>query len=397
MRTIDVRERRARLARRHLLAPEGGGASVEAATEALVGLHATDPSTVYLSARARVPGFTVADLDRALYDDRTVVRHLAMRRTLFVVPVGLLPLVQGGVSARVADSEGRRLAREVEKSGLVPDGARWLEQASAAVLDALAGGRQASSTELRRQIPLLEGSITYGEGRSWGGEVPVGPRVLTVLSAAGEIVRAGNDGRWTVSRPRWATFAGWLGEPLHPEPPRESLAALVEVWLRRFGPATLQDVRWWFGATLTATRRALADSGAVEVDLEGRAGYVAADDLDPEPPVEPWAALLPGLDPTTMGWADRDWYLGGHREHVFDGNGNGGPTAWWDGRIVGGWHQDEGGAVVLDLLEQVPSRALRRLRAEADLLTGWLEGTRVTARFPSPLLRRSAAPGPGGR
>ena len=397
MRTIDVRERRARLARRHLLAPEGGGASVEAATEALVCLHATDPGTVYLSARARVPAFTVADMDRALYDDRTVVRHLAMRRTLFVVPVGLLPLVQGGVSARVAGSEGRRLAREAEKAGLVPDGARWLEKASAAVLDALADGRQASSTELRNEIPLLAGSITYGVGRSWGGEVPVGPRVLTVLSAAGEIVRAINDGRWTVSRPRWATVAGWLGEPLRPEPPREALAALVEVWLRRFGPATLQDAKWWFGATLTATRHALADSGAVEVDLDGTAGYVAPDDLDPEPPVEPWAALLPGLDPTTMGWADRDWYLGGHREHVFDGNGNGGPTAWWDGRVVGGWHQDERGAVVLDLLEEVPSRALRLLRDEADQLTGWLDGTRVTARFPSPLLKRAAAPGTGGR
>ena len=134
----------------------------------------------------------------------------------------------------------------------------------------------------------------------------------------------------------------------------------------------------------------------MEVGLDGGVGYVAPDDLDPEPPVEPWAALLPGLDPTTMGWADRHWYLGGHREQVFDGNGNGGPTAWWDGRVVGGWHQDEHGTVVLDLLEELPSDGLRRLRAEADLLTGWLDGTRVAARFPSPLLRRSATAGTGG-
>ena len=44
---------------------------------------------------------------------------------------------------------------------------------------------------------MLAGSITYGEGKSWGGQAPIGPRVLTILSAAGHIVRASNDGGWT--------------------------------------------------------------------------------------------------------------------------------------------------------------------------------------------------------
>ena len=70
----------------------------------------------------------------------------------------------------------------------------------------------------------------------------------------------------------------------------------------------------------------------------GATGYVLAGDLEPTPRPEPVAALLPTLDPTTMGWKERDWYLGAHAGRLlFDGNGNAGPTIWWDGRVVGGW------------------------------------------------------------
>jgi hypothetical protein len=125
------------------------------------------------------------------------------------------------------------------------------------------------------------------------------------------------------------------------------------------------------------------------VDLDGTTGFLLPDDLEPARPVEPWAALLPGLDPTVMGWSERDWYLGGHREQLFDRNGNGGPTSWWDGRIVGGWHQTPSGEVAVDLLEEVDDHARRSLQAEAGRLTDWLGGVVVTHRFPSPLGRQA--------
>lgn len=388
MRTIDVAERRARLARRHHLAPDARAGTVEAAAAGMLCLHGTDPTTVYLSARARVEDMTVADMDRALYDDRSLVKHLAMRRTLFVAPREVLPVVQAGASARVAAAESRRLAREVETAGLFDDGERWLAEASAALLDALADGREATSSELREEIPLLQGTMTYGEGRSWGGETPIGPRVLTVLSAKGRVVRASNVGGWTTSRPRWATFEAWLGSGIEVVDEAEARATLVALWLRTFGPGTLQDIKWWLGSTLGAVRNALADLGAVEVDLHGQPGYVLPDDLEPTDPVERWAALLPGLDPTTMGWFDRDWYLGPHRAELFDSTGNGGASAWWDGRIVGGWHQTPAGEVALDLLEKVDARARRALEHEAGRLTEWLAGVRVVHRFPSPQAKR---------
>jgi hypothetical protein len=86
-----------------------------------------------------------------------------------------------------------------------------------------------------------------------------------------------------------------------------------------------------------------------------------------------------------MGWFLREWYLGPHREQLFDANGNAGPTAWWDGRIVGGWLQGEDGEVVLQLLEDVGAEGMRALERESQRLTGWLAGTRVVPRFPTPL------------
>jgi Winged helix DNA-binding domain len=387
MRRVDVAERRARLARRHRLACDARAGGVEEAARSVVCLHGTDPATIYLSAWARVDDMTVADLDRALYTDRSLVKHLAMRRTLFVFPRETMGIAQAGASDRVAGAERRRLVRDVERAGLHADGDRWLAEASEQVLVALSGGREASSSELRAEIPLLEGAIAYGEGKSWGGNLPIGPRVLTTLSAAGRIVRASNDGAWSISRPRWASMRDWLGEELAPPGEAEGVAGLVARWLRAFGPGTVDDMRWWLGSTVEAVRGAIADVDAEEVDLDGAKGYLLPDDLEPPDPVKPWAALLPPLDPLTMGWRERGWYLGPHKEQLFDTSGNAGPTVWWDGRIVGGWRQDDNGAVILQMLEDVGAAGLRAVEHEAARLTEWLGGTRVLPRFPSPLFR----------
>jgi hypothetical protein len=210
---------------------------------------------------------------------------------------------------------------------------------------------------------------------------------LTTLSAAGRIVRATNAGGWATSRPRWTSMTAWLGEDLPEINEAEAVAGLVGRWLRAFGPGTETDLKWWLGSTVKAVRAALADLDAIPVALDGAIGYLLPDDLEPVTEPEPWAALLPPLDPTTMGWSERDWYLGEHRAQIFDTNGNGGPSAWWAGQIVGGWRQNDDGEVVLQLLDDVGQEGRRALQREAARLTAWLGGKRVLPRFPSPLFR----------
>lgn len=333
------------------------------------------------------------DLDRAFFEVRTLVKHLAMRRTLFAVGRDLLPIVQAASSDKVAGAERRRLQKEVRDADFVEDAERWFDEVTAAAVAGLADG-PLTAAQLREREPVLEGSIAYGHGKSWAGSFPVVSRVMTYLQAAGTIVRAGNLGSWVSSRPTWALAADWLGEPIPSVPEDVARAELVRRWLRRFGPGTTVDLKWWLGSTLTAVRQALRDVDAVEVSLDGGgSGWVLPDDVDPVGPVEPWVALLPALDPTTMGWSERDWYLGPYRAQVFDTAGNGGATVWVDGRIVGGW-TTTGGAVDLVLLEDVAADARAALGAEADRLTAWLAGTTVMPRFPAPLVtppRRSPA------
>ncbi|WP_241384176.1 winged helix DNA-binding domain-containing protein [Rhodococcus sp. CH91] len=396
-RRVDASERRARLAVRHRLHPGRRASGAVDATTSMMCLHGTDPASVFLSAWARVDGFTTLDLERALYRDRSLVKHMAMRRTVFVVPRETLSVVQAGASARVAAAQRRQVIKDVEKAGLHRDGGRWLDDVSAHVLEALSGGREATSSELRSEIPLLDGAIDYGIGKSWGGKVPFAPRVLTVLSAEGRVVRASNKGSWRVSRPSWTSTESWLGAGIEPCDEADGVRALVESWLRTFGPGTETDIKWWLGSTLTAVRAALAELDVVEVDLDGRSGYLLSDDVEEQTPVEPWGALLPALDPTVMGWAERDWYLGPYRSELFDANGNAGPTAWWDGRIVGTWWQSGSGSVELHLLEDIGADGRAVLEQETARLDEWLGGVKVMARFPTPLAKELAGATEGDR
>ena len=84
-------ERRRRIGVRQALSAAHRLDDVTRVTEAMTVLHATEAATVHLAVHARTTGTSPADVDRALYDDRTLVKQLAMRRTLFVMPCDLLP------------------------------------------------------------------------------------------------------------------------------------------------------------------------------------------------------------------------------------------------------------------------------------------------------------------
>ena len=129
MRLIEDAERRGRLARRHALAPQCRVADALAAARAMTVLHATEPATPYLSLFARIDSFTRADLEDALFGPRSLVKQLAMRRTLFVVPRELLPAAVSSASARVARQEYGRLVTDLERGQVTDDGARWLAAA----------------------------------------------------------------------------------------------------------------------------------------------------------------------------------------------------------------------------------------------------------------------------
>jgi Winged helix DNA-binding domain len=386
---IGIEQRRARLARRHLLAPGGLGDAPETVARALVALHSTDPATVYLSATARMAEAKVGDIDDALYERRTLVRMLGMRRTMFVVPIELMPVVQAACTDAIAVVERQRLLQHLGAAGLGDE--EWLTSVEESTLAALTKRGTASATQLAEDEPRLRTRLVMAEGKNYEASVNITTRVLFGLAARGLIVRGRPRGSWISSQYAWWPTDEWFGEPIDPIATGPARTALVRHWLYAYGPGTEADLKWWTGWTMGEVREALAALDTVPADLDGTPGLLLADDADPVPQSPPWVALLPALDPTVMGWAHRDWYLGEHRAALFDRSGNPGPTVWCDGRIVGGWAQRRDGSIALRLLEDVWSQARTAIHDEAERLGAWLGPIRVTPRFRTPLERELSA------
>jgi hypothetical protein len=387
-RRISVRERRARLARRHRLAPGTRATTVEEVAGALVALHATDPATVHLAAGARLADPSVAAVERALYDDRTLVRMLGMRRTMFVVPRASVPVIQAACTDTVAANQRRLLVRHLGEAGMVDDPSTWLKDVGDATVRALAARGEATATELAQDEPRLRTQLHMAAGKPYAAVVNVTTRVLNVLAADGRIVRGRPRGSWISSQYRWSTIEDWLPGGLEPWSAAAARTELARQWLLAYGPAPAGDLRWWAGWTAGELNKALAGLDVVEVDLDGGGtGVLLAEDTEPVPDEPPWVALLPALDPTVMGWVDRGWYLGPHATALFDRTGNAGPTVWYDGRVVGGWAQTSTGEVRYRLLEDAGRETAARVERAAAELTAWLGPVRVTPRFRTPLER----------
>src|SRR5512132_3416650 len=385
MRSITVEERRVRLAVRHHLALGTRVDDPVVLAGDLVGLHATDPATVYLSLRARTRGIDPPAIERALYEERTLLRMIGMRRTMFVLPLQLAAVVQAACTEAIARTQRRTYAKRIEQGGIADDGERWLDKAAEAAFAALEARGDAFGGDLSRDVPMLREKVHYGEGKKWAGSTSMTTWVLFQLAAEGRIVRGRPRGGWTGSQWSWVPATSWLSSALPRRAPDEARTELARRWLRSYGPATVVDLKWWSGWTLAQTRAALTALGAVEVDLEGSPGVALPDDDEPVPATGPSTALLPALDPTVMGWKQRAWYLGEHAPALFDRAGNAGPTGWWNGRIVGGWVQRKDGEVVFRLLEDVGAEATAAVAAEAERLAEWLGETRVLPRFRTPL------------
>src|ERR1022692_1111366 len=414
---MDVAERRRRLAVRHGLGGQDRPEDPLAVARRLVALHSTDPATVFLAVRARTASLvTPAKIEDSMYERRELIRMLAMRRTVFVVPAEMAPLIQVSTADRIASRQRTLLLRLLSDAGVAAEPEAWLAELERSVLGALADrGATATAAELAATEPRLRTSVLMAAGKPYEARQNITSRVLLVLAAQGQIIRGRPVGSWLSQQYRWALAAHWLssppgspgtvGPPCPPSPSVSSVppgsprspgaeasacAELARQWLTAYGPAPLTDLKWWTGWTMTQVKKTAAALGVVEVQVgagtgdDARTGVVLPDDLDATPAPVPWVALLPALDPTVLGWSDRSWFLGPHGPALFDNTGNAGPTIWLDGRVVGGWAQRRDGEVVVWLLEDVGADATALVLAEAARVAAWLADVRVIPRFRTP-------------
>jgi hypothetical protein len=290
------------------------------------------------------------------------------------------------------------LAQEVERAGISTDGPHWID-AAAAITGLMADGSAHPAAEVREQLPEFAGRVERAPGKAYASVTSILPNVLTLMAEEGRIVRGDNASHWRVSRPRWTLTETWLPSPPAPLAPEEGYAVLLQSCLRTFGPGTEADIVWWIGATKAAMRTALTDVGAVPVSLDSAS----------EPGCSRRTPRRPGMvrrRPTSdrgrsccrhsirRRWGGgRDFHLPPqHVRHLFDSVGNGGTTAWLNGRVIGAWVQDAAGRVQPILLEPVSADEWRLIDAEATALSDWLHGQVITNVYKSALLKGEALP-----
>ncbi len=377
---IEDAQRRARLAGRHRLAPTSRTDDPHEIARSLVALHSSDPVSVYLSVAARQRNGSFEPLEAALYDDRVLVRHHAMRRTMWVMPVETAIDAHAANTQRIASTERKRTMKAAGWTEA------FMEDSINELVELIAREGPITTREIGVLRPDLTERVTLGAGTRNPASIATHTRLLLHAGFEAKIVRGRPSGSWISSEYAWHETVSWLGRPIADGPSRPAAAEIVRRWLQAFGPGTETDLRWWTGWTATKTRHALEDVGAVEVGLSGGSvGYVLeSDPVGVDDPGQ-WVALLPGLDPTAMGWKERAWYLDdATAERVVERNGNIGPTIWADGRIVGGWAQRPDGTIATELNRTISASHREMLAVEIARLADVLGETRFRTRFPAP-------------
>ena len=388
---ITTQQRQARLGERHrLVAPRRTDDVAEIARD-LVALHATDPATVFLSAAIRMQNPAVATIEHALYEDKTLLRHHAMRRTVWVATPDITQATNAACTRKIAKRERTQMLKYLGQTPGVDDPEATLAETTNRFIARITEAGPLSTRAIGKLDPDLTFKVTAGSGK-FTAEVGAHTRIGALAAFEARLIRTRPAATWISSEYAWELIERWTPTAFDEPDDAAGMATVVRAWLDRFGPGTERDITWWTGSTKTAVRKALAQIEAVEVELDdNETAWLNADDdlLDGaapnEAPEESWVALLPSLDPTVMGWKERAWYLNDdYVPRVFDRNGNAGPTIWADGRVVGGWAQRPDGSLAYELLEPLSSAQQELLNVEIERVLALISDARFRVRFPSP-------------
>lgn len=353
-------------------ATAAGAGGVAGVAAAMCGAHAQVLSAAELSVAMRIEGATREAVRDALWRERTVVKTYGPRGTVHLLPTADLPLWTGALSALPTGSGNG--GGGVTGALLTPGQA---EEVVAAIADALADA-ELTVDELTEAVAERAGSwaadpVMEAFQTKWPRW-----RAATALAAhRGALCFGANRGRKvTYTNPhRW--LPGFA-----PQAGAEAVAALVDRYLRAYGPATPQHFAKWLAAPVGwagAQFERLAGEGAIEeVVVEGAPGWIVAGDTDvpDEPPSG--VRLLPYFDAYVIAGQPRDLLFPGraYERALAGGQAGNYPVLLIDGTAAGVWHQRRSGRrlhVTVEPLQRLTASRQRELAAQVERVGEILE------------------------
>lgn len=334
----------------------------------LCGLHAQVMSSAELAVWARVEGLDREAVQRAVWEDRTLVKTWAMRGTLHLLPSSELPLWHAALGT------SRRYLRPVAWKNNFGITMEQLDAITEAIATALRN-RVLTREELSKEVARLTGSVELGKKlvqSSWGV-------MLKPAAFAGGLCFAPSVGQ----RVRFTHPNTWLASKAERLDPQTATKEVTRRFLAAYGPATHRDLaRWWNGGGTVLGRQwmdSLRDE-LVPVEVEGSAAWMLAADIPDVRNIRPsrCVRLLPGFDQYVVGASCHAEQLmpgGVARSRVFRPQGWVSAVLLVNGRIQGTWrHEINGGRVKVSIepFGSVPRWVRRDAQKEAERLAQFL-------------------------
>jgi hypothetical protein len=338
-----------RMGRHFLQVPAGGAADV---VRAMCGAHAQVLSAGEVSVALRLEGATRVDVQRALWEDRTLVKGFGPRGTVHLLPVEDLPLWTGALSA-------------LPSTGSVPEAMRLTPDQKAEVIEAVG----AALAEDDLTVDELTDEVVARTG-PWAGDLvmpafqvwwPRWRQMIPYAAHAGVLCYGPNRGRKTTY-----TNPHRFAPPFKPMPGEQALSELLGRYLYSYGPATPQQFARWLNTTPGFVAGLF--KGFQEVVLDGKPAWIVEGDT--AMPAEParGVRLLPYFDAYGVGSYPRELLFPGKAQTRALAGGQAGnfPLVLVDGIVAGVWHQRLAGRKVTVTVETVADLKGAQLRALDD-------------------------------
>ncbi len=360
--TIELQEMNFVVLQKHHLTRSTKSGDIPGIVDDICALHATVPTTMYLSLFMRMPQFKKEDLEHEMYHIRSLGKIRCMRKTLHLLTKKMLPVAFAATNGIIEPLFEKYL-------DLLGMSKREYDEASNAITEAL-GDKGLSSKEVKE---TLESNVNVSA-------------ILNVMCDQGLLIRGPPKGSWKSNIHTYYRFDVFFPDinfnSMNEEKAKETL---VTQYLASFGPATETDVSWWTGWTKTETKRILEvlQDQILHVDVEDtksdfmvlKSQENTQDTLNSEESI----TLLPLLDPYIMGYKERERYLDPeHIDLVFDRSGNATSTILVNGRIIGIWDFEQAPSFVKVLLfEETKEPIFQEICLEAKRIGKFVAGKDV--------------------
>jgi Winged helix DNA-binding domain len=357
----------ARRMARHALAEPAADLRPDAIAGVLCGAHAQLLGAAELSIGRRITGATRADVRRALWEERTLVKTFGPRGTIHLLPAADLPMWTGALSALPP------ITRHPEPVRFSPGQA---EEVMAAIGDSLADAELTvdeltESLEARTGLWAVERTM-----EAFGAKWPRWRQLTGAAAHRGMLCFGPDRGRnVTYTNPR-----RWL-PGFRPADGDAALRALLSRYLYAYGPATPANFAQWLAMPV---RRATELFGVLgeeleRVELDGTPAWTLAGDTATPPEPYRGIRLLPYFDAYVVAGQPRNQlYPGAAAVRALTPAGQAGnyPVLLVDGVVGGVWHQRRSGrtiAITVEPLQQLTAPQRRQLDEEASLVGAVME------------------------